>query len=196
VVMDLSPEKKVGRGVFQILFGFLPEWVVGKKGIRSMDALYMDGLGNIWGSYKKNGTAVPIDEYVLVLPAALNPAVFEDRVEKQKLPLTNVFAMGGILKITEDYLVNEDDIMFPYYNIRKAFTSGEVNSNSWLNANNLVTIFGIQTPKGKFTLSNGQTYDAIGNSDIVIENLDKVVTNPADSLEQYLNATTGSTFSK
>lgn len=196
VVMDLSPEKKVGRGVFQILFGFLPEWVVGKKGIRSMDALYMDGLGNIWGSYKKNGTAVPIDEYVLVLPAALNPAVFEDRVEKQKLPLTNVFAMGGILKITEDYLVNEDDIMFPYYNIRKAFTSGEVNSNSWLNANNLVTIFGIQTPKGKFTLSNGQTYDAIGNSDIVINNLDKVMTNPADSLEQYLNATTGSTFSK
>lgn len=191
VVMDLKD--KATRASIQVLFSFAPELILDKeKGLRAFHSLYIDGLGNIWGAYNN----VSIEEYVLILPSALNPVVFSKNTKNGKFPVANVFVMGGIVKITEDFLA-DSHFMTPYYNIRDYFTTGTTGAAK-MNTNNMLNIFGLQSPSAKTVLkNNGISLEigAIGETDTIIENSNRVESNPYEDIKGYLSETTESTFS-
>lgn len=146
-VLDLDNEAV--RASFQVLFGMSPEYFFSKgKGLREITSMHMDGLGNIWGEYGN----VTFSEYVLILPAALNPIVFTNSLTEVKFPISNVFTMGGILKMEGDFLSNKSDII-PYYDIDAYFPVGDVGSAMY-NAENVLNIFGLHSPSKYVGTSN------------------------------------------
>lgn len=144
------------QAAMQVLLAFSPEMMLSKdKGLRKIDRLYMDGLGNIWGAYG----SVDASGYVLVLPACLNPIVFSNDINKVRFPIANVFSMGAMLKFDQAFLnpdrVNES-FLLPYYNLKKYLTrnSGDKSRDDFLNN---IHIFGVHTPTKN-----------IGNSDAIL----------------------------
>ncbi len=177
VVMDLNDNAT--RASMQVLFSFAPELILDKeKGLRAFHSLYIDGLGNIWGAYDN----VSVEEYVLILPAALNPIVFSKTTNGGKFPVANVFVMGGIVKITEDFLANRH-FMTPYYNIKDYFTTGTT-SAAIMNTKNMLNIFGLQSPS-----SNA----SIGITDVIIELSKSLLSNPYEDVKSFLSENTMST---
>lgn len=188
VVMDLND--KATHAAIQVLFSYSPELILDKeKGLRALTAMYIDGLGNIWGAYDN----VAIEEYVLVLPAALNPVVFSKTANGGKFPVANVFVMGGIVKITENFLDGKP-FMTPYYNIKDYFTNGS-SAASTMNRSNMLSIFGIQSHSSMTKLSGGSAFRSLGDSDTLIMNSDKVTSNPYQEVQKYINESVSSTFS-
>jgi hypothetical protein len=190
VVLDL--DDKATHAALQVLFAFSPELILdSKKGIRALSNLYMDGLGNIWGSYNNVG----IDDYVLVLPAAINPVVFSGTTINSKFPVANVFVMGGVVKITEDFLENKN-FLTPYYNIKDYFTNGSSNTGM-MNQKNMLSVYGIQSPSSDTSFSDGfKARGAVGNSDVIIVKSDKVESNPYRDVTDFVGQTSVSTFSE
>ncbi|TDG00884.1 hypothetical protein [Paenibacillus piri] len=190
IVLDLND--KATRAAIQVLFSFSPELILdSKKGIRALSGLYMDGIGNIWGAYNNVG----IEDYVLVLPAALNPVVFSGKVNDSKFPVANVFVMGGVVKVTEDFLENKS-FMTPYYNIKEFFTNGSSNT-SLMNQKNMLSIYGIQSPSASTSFTGGSKIKgAVGNSDAIIMHSDKVESNPYADVVEFINQTSNSVFSE
>lgn len=173
-VLDLS--KKATNSALQVLFGINPEYMVSKdKGLRKVNTLYMDGLGNIWGSY---GSA-SVSDYILVLPASLNPIVFPTSKGSFSLnadfPVSNVFSMGATVKIKDNFLHGKT-FRTPYYNMKQYF-SAEDNAN-------LINIFGIQSP-----------LNHIGNSSGLITSLSQK-SNPKKDVDSFLSEDTSDTVNK
>lgn len=177
VVMDL--DDNATRASIQVLFSFAPELILDKeKGLRAFHSLYIDGLGNIWGAYDN----VSVEEYVLILPAALNPIVFSKTTNGGKFPVANVFVMGGIVKITEDFLANRH-FMTPYYNIKDYFTTGTT-SAAIMNTKNMMNIFGLQSPSSNVS---------IGLTDVILELSQSLLSNPYEDVKSFLSENTMST---
>jgi hypothetical protein len=164
-VLDLGDEAT--RASFQVLFSYAPEMMLSdSKGLRKVTGLFMDGIGNIWGSYDN----VSPSEYVLVMPAALNPVVFSKTISGSKFPVANVFVMGGILKSESNFL--EDKVWTtPYYNIKEYFPT----SKSEYNSSNVLNIFGIQSSSS-----------FIGNSNGIVDS--ESTTNPYTGVKNSINA--------
>lgn len=175
VLLDLSD--KGTQASIQVLFGFEPEFMISKdKGLRKLNGMYMDGLGNIWGSYGK----VDVNDYVLFMPSALNPVVFSKKTSDTKFPVSNVFAMGGVLKITQNFLDGKKKTT-PYYNI-KDYIPTSSSGPSLYNKGNIVTIFGVQSPTSY-----------VGNSDKIIKDFDGG--NPMKRVKDFLSQDSTSTLS-
>lgn len=169
------------QGTLQLLCAFSPELVFDKdKGLRSFTGLYIDGLGNIWASYNINGAKVTIEEYILFLPACMNPIVFKNKNSNLlKLPLNNAFAMGAVLKTTENFLSNAN-FMTPYYNLKSNFTSGSSKS-AQMNAANMASLMGVESPFSHL----------LGKSDYLILGNDWL-RNPANSVKEFVSKGTNS----
>ena len=144
--MDLSDP--AFQATFQLLYGLSPTtFFGGKNGLGAVTGLYMDGFGNVWGKYGK----ADIKDYVLILPASMNPAVFPKSSGGDFLfPMTNIIAMGAGVKMTNDFL-QEAKIQTPYMDFASYVTSNYDKSNN-------VMIMGIQSPINK-----------IGNTDSIIK---------------------------
>ena len=169
------------QGTLQLLCAFSPELVFDKdKGLRSFTGLYIDGLGNIWASYNINGAKVTIEEYVLFLPACMNPIVFKNKNSNLlKLPLNNAFAMGAVLKTTENFLSNAN-FMTPYYNLKSNFTNGS-SKGAQMNAANMASLMGVESPFSHL----------LGKSDYLILGNDWE-RNPANSVKEFVSKGTNS----
>jgi hypothetical protein len=198
-VLDLGD--KSTNAAFQVLFGFSPELILAKDGLRSFTGMYLDGLGNIWGSYESKGHEVGIDEYVLLLPAALNPVVFSATTTNTKFPVSNTFVMGGVLKITEDFLSGlenkqEGQFLTAYYNVKKYFkgTSDNTSKDS-LNVNNMLNILGVRTPIATVKSSSGST-SVVGSTNNIILNANSVTSNPINSVKEFIEKSSADTFSE
>lgn len=147
VYMDLKDPAT--RASMQILFGIEPDmWTAGDKGLKKITEMYIDGFGNIWGAY--DGASV--NDYVLILPAVLNPRVYATNGStKFRFPVANTFVTGASLKINEQFIVaNKNTFMTPYYNVPNQ-------SKSQYDKNNLVQVYGVYSPS-----------DYIGRSDDII----------------------------
>ncbi|MNL91307.1 hypothetical protein D3C81_10390 [compost metagenome] len=177
-LFDLSDQAT--RGAIQVLFGFSPELILDKdKGLRNVSSMYMDGLGNIWGAYRKDGSSIVVDDYVLILPSCLNPVVFSNTTKGCKFPITNAFAMGAVLRIQGDFL-SDAEFMTPYYNIKNYFYTGSSDS-ARVNKENLTTILGVQSP-----------LDYVGNSDILIKSTSQG--NPNSIVDSYVRNASNAEF--
>lgn len=162
VFMDLSDPAT--RASLQILFGIEPHYLVSKeKGLRTLTALYIDGFGNIWGAH----SGAEVDDYVLVLPAVLNPRVYTKNTSGFKFPVSNTFVMGAVLKMKENFLSGAD-YQTPYYNVLDHVVDGYDKSN-------LVSIYGVYSP-----------LSYIGKSDNIVKG--GISTNPYDKVKAFLGA--------
>jgi len=163
-VKYLNVNDKATRAVFQILFGFAPDMFLSTdKGLGKVKELYVDGLGNIWGSYGK----ADVNDYVIILPASLNPVVFSKSVDNTKFPINNVFAMGATLKITQNFLDGKN-FLTPYYNVYSHIPVGSSGASKY--NDNMVIIYGVQS----ISPFVGQT-DTIISKGNTIPSLDKKV---------------------
>ena len=170
IFMDLS--NPATRASLQVLFGIEPSYLVSKeKGLRALKSLYIDGFGNIWGA----PSGVDVDEYVLVLPAVLNPRVYTKEASGFKFPVSNPFVMGAILKIKGDFLSGAG-YQTPYYNVLDHVVDPYDKSN-------LVSIYGVYSPL---------TY--VGKSDDIVKN--KALSNPFDRVKAFLEADRETLLSK
>nr|WP_295684097.1 hypothetical protein [uncultured Lachnoclostridium sp.] len=157
VSMDLS--KPAIRGAFKILASYSVEYLLGEHGIANMSALYIDGYGNIWGSFVESlaieertvTTVTPTPKLKLVMPACLNPLSFTSFASSKptqddlKLPLNNAFAMGAFVKtgaVNNDFTKN----ITPYYNLYSYLAQDDMK--------NLLNIFGISSPLNSIGNSN------------------------------------------
>lgn len=164
VVMDMKNQST--QSAFQLLFGYSPDLMLGSNGwMLNATGLYMDGLGNIWASYKEGANEVDVDNYVLVMPAAINPVTFSPTGDPStgtgiKLPISNVFAMGATVGVKENYSQGRNPFT-PYYNMKTMFTAGDGVSKR--NINNLVSLVGLES-------WNKATSLGLGESDSIIRN--------------------------
>ncbi|HFL3696572.1 TPA: hypothetical protein ACG3QY_001682 [Clostridioides difficile] len=142
-VIDFS--KKGYKGMMQILTGVVPSVVLGEKGLRSCKKLFMDGIGNVWGSYSD----VSMDKYMLIIPACLNPAAFSNGANK--IPLNNVFAMGALVNVDDNNIINgSDSKLLPYFNLKSRLKGDD--------ARNMLSIYGMLSPS-----------DFLGSTDRIIK---------------------------
>lgn len=184
----LNTTSPATNATFKILFGYSPDFVLGKSGLRSIEGMYMDGFGNIWGSYKNGSNAVAVDEYVLVLPAAMNPAVFSSTTGAgAKFPVANVFAMGAVVGTKPELgqVENKADVMTPYYNMKELFLSGS--GVYGRNINNFMSIVGVQSP------NTTKGAGAFGNSDGLINDPSKAA-DVYPNIKNFLERTSGDAF--
>lgn len=186
-VIDFKKDKAM-RGALQILMGVSPDLFIGAKkgdgifaskksvGIGVMDMLYMDGVGNIWGSYKpEGGGSLSVDDYVLIMPGSLNPLTFN----RGKLPLTNAFAMGAMIDVKEAGLVKDEENVRPYYNVKSQLGSGE-------DFKNMMSIYGVHSPT-KY----------VGNTDSIIKSGNKLKGGELKSaISKFTSNTGGSKYSQ
>ena len=122
------------ESAFKVIYGIVPELFIKRDGIYSFKGMFIDGFGNIWGSpVSSSGAAVNFTDYVLVLPACINPVVFAGGNSGLKLPVTNSFAMGASMSINPAMLsMSTDsaaDVFLPYYNLKSALPSGSSRDN-------------------------------------------------------------------
>ena len=116
------------RAAFQTVLAYNPELFLSDKGIYSCNSLFLDAVGNVWGSTispgpKKTGvpqqitvTASDDAKLFLILPACLNPAGFTPNVANKKsqdelrMPLMNRFVLSSMVTGTEsDSIANFQD---------------------------------------------------------------------------------------
>jgi uncharacterized membrane protein YgcG len=185
-VMDLN-DKGIQASI-QVIFGISPDMFLRSskdddktletKGLQALTGMYMDGFGNIWGSYAPDGTTdgskpnVPVEDYILFMPAVLNPVVYSDSYTKTQFPVANVFVLGGILKIKDTNFLKEVSYKTPYYNIATHFPVAQTATDDY-NSTNLINIFGIQSPT-----------PYVGNTDAIIAGEKN---NPFDEVTKFLN---------
>lgn len=175
-LLDLSDNAT--HASLQVLFGISPEFMVSKtKGMRKIKAMYMDGLGNIWGKYG----SVDVSDYVLILPAALNPVVFSNSTKDTKFPVSNVFVQGAIIKPSSNFLKNASRNT-PYYNIKGLIPTASSGAGMY-NKNNTVNIYGVQS-----------VTDKVGNTDSIIEK--GYDGNVIDNVKDLVNSSSTSTIKK
>lgn len=130
----------------KILFAYSPDMFLTEgKGLRQIDELYMDGYGNIWGKPMK---VTDVNKFVLILPAVLNPLVFD-----KKVPMANVFVTGAIMD-AEGETFSKKGFTNPYYNYL-----GHTTSRGILN------ITGIQSPSSYLGKSDDITGATIKSSE-------------------------------
>ncbi len=169
VCLDLS--QPAVQGAFKILASYSIDFMLGKKGVANMSALYIDGLGNIWGAYQENvggGENKVIGEtqkeqLKLVMPACLNPLAFTSFANASidvkptqadlRLPLTNSYAMGALIN-TKAMDSNYTKNVVPYYNIYHYLRGKDIN--------NMLNIYGISSPSTAIFNSNSALDTNIG----------------------------------
>lgn len=181
VVMNV--DTKATRASLQVLFGLNPDYMASPtEGLSQLTALYMDGVGNIWGAYHSSslgqGELVDASKFVLFLPASLNPAVFDptslnssSSLSSLQFPATNVFSMGGTLKLggsMPSFQPNSTAILhIPYYNLK--------DGNYLPQTTGATTIMGVESP-----------FSYIGDSDALMGG-SASVPNPLPAVKSFLN---------
>lgn len=188
------------KAAIQTVFSYRPDLFLSAEGIVSLERLFVDAVGNIWGlteiddpSRSSNSNYNPdlsttagcvgsnYDKVYLILPACLNPSAFSVNVKASnlnaaKFPIINRFAMSAIVN-ANDY--NPDNSystnMVPIYNLL-ANTTGRV-------TNRLLNIFGIHSLSG-YLFDTGSisesSSDSIGDWNITNrrETLANFISNP------------------
>lgn len=148
IYFDLND--KAMKASIKTLFGISPSFMVSKKkGLRAMTGLYLDGFGNVWGSPAKK---TALKDYVLVLPASLNPGVFPKTDDGFKYPMANVFSMGAVIKPDQNYL-SSAPVYTPYYNLKSYLTDTKYDKG------NALSIYGVQSAS-----------DMVGDTNSIIKN--------------------------
>lgn len=131
------------KSAIKVLFGYNPNYMLSKDyGLRKVTGMYIDGFGNIWGSHK----GATVEEYVLIMPAAMNPATFTKGSEF-KFPASNVFAMGASATFGGADALNTEGNLTPYYAVGGKFGNSGVNKKA-------TAIVGITSPVGYVGDSN------------------------------------------
>lgn len=164
------------KAAIQVLFAYYPALFTRTDGIVSLDRLYVDATGNIWGlpnldttatNSKYNdavsttaNTVIDFSQVYLVLPACLNPSVFSNGVKSSdltttKFPLINRFALGAVVKQTSLYTGNSSfsENMIPIYNL----FSGTLRSKE------ILSIFAINSLSGYLFQTGNISYDGYGD---------------------------------
>lgn len=144
------------RGALKIVAARSGEFLLKADGVQKFKSMYVDTYGNVWGSFEEKvdlGDAseqqeVKVDDYVLVVPACLNPAAFTNtsigtKTDADfKIPLNNAFAIGSLVgseKIDRGrFEATGSEI--PYYNLPEYFGTED--------RNNALMIYGISSPLG------------------------------------------------
>ena len=140
------------RAAFQTVLAYNPDLFLMKGGINSLDRMYIDAAGNVWGAKKSAFTQAIQDngfnEYdkkgiltqggagsiYLILPACLNPSAFTPNATEQKdlrMPLMNRFVLSAM--VSYDDLKNGDKVKYqdeyiPIYNALSYAPTDTVNS--------------------------------------------------------------------
>lgn len=155
------------QAVMKVLFGYAPDLIMSEtKGLRGLGKLYIDGFGNIWGVpiFDKDGKSLlttPVEDYILVLPACLNPVTFAKGNSGLKFPVANVFVMGATQIVDPNMFSNGNiDPFTPYYNITN--TKG-----------NLLNILGVAST----------TKQRVGNSDALF----KDTSNSFEGIKKFID---------
>lgn len=181
-LLDMSDDAV--RGAWQILFGVTPEFFYDRdgdtesdensntkgKGLFQLQRFKVDAFGNIWGS---RSTSSESTDYVLVMPACLNPYVFQnkDNGTKYCLPVANAFGTGAMIDISDErYNLNaikdetHSDLNFQRFVLESFNSNSSLLSfnNMWYFARknddtrNLLSIYGINSPSTQLdkTLQN------------------------------------------
>lgn len=159
--MDLN--SPAFRASLKILFGISPKYMLSKDmGLRKLTALYIDGFGNVWGAYD----GATVEDYVLVMPAAMNPSTFSNKGSEYRFPAANVFAMGASTTFRGENVLNDSSPLTPYFAVGNKFPKGGINDS-------LVSIIGVNSPLGY-----------LGNSDSAQSG---VSSNPKNAINKYIN---------
>lgn len=151
------------RAAFEIIFGINPAFFFDAnskddnspaKGLYTMSSTRVDAFGNIWVS---QSTESEDDDYVLFMPACLNPCLFDN-----KLPIANSFAMGAMVDLKKydiaNILNNSSDAVKEIKKLDKpayllGFQAVWRFSPKRGDKRNLVNIYGINSPAGNLNTS-------------------------------------------
>lgn len=151
------------HAAFEVLSAYNPDMFLNKKGIESIDALFIDHIGNLWGVeagdraddlQKSNNltgliTSLGADKVYLIMPACLNPSTFSKGIkeaENLKMPLMNRYTLSCIA--SKEAFMNAEKNMpwitaynIPFYN---AFAEQYLGSFSNENEGGLM-IYGVNS---------------------------------------------------
>ena len=150
------------KAAFQTVCAYNPYVFLDYYGLYSIDALFLDAVGNVWavecGSISdkvKDATnirglvsAVGPENVYILLPACLNPSTFTPNATKQeelRMPLMNRFVLGCMLN-PEDLVmtVNGENVYsFNYYYM--PFHNLFEHAGDMSNAAKALSVFGVQS---------------------------------------------------
>ena len=154
------------RTAFQVLNSYNPKLFFTTNGIYSLNAFFIDNVGNVWGVKDSSGviknknmtgvvSQIGAENIYLILPSCLNPSAFSPKVGKGnqdalRMPIMNRFCLGLMAsesdfggaspKFTQEHI--------PYYNLLSV-------SN---NASSLTKIFGLHTVSSQ-TMNSGNFFN-------------------------------------
>lgn len=117
-------DANVTRAMLQTVFAYNPDLFLSSSGIKSLSALYIDAVGNVWGatsagtagydwSESRNKGANSIKDagqVYLIVPACLNAAAFSPKVTNVadlRMPLMNRFVLSSLVR--KDELTDMDN---------------------------------------------------------------------------------------
>ena len=173
------------RAAFQTICAYNPGLFLSSSGIESMNGLFIDTVGNIWGvkipsdaSNKSSLEAglksanftnlvgsIGAKNFYLILPACLNPATFAPGVtdiNKLRMPLMNRFVLGSLASVKDFYESSTSkkytfaEKNIPVYNLLKDIAELS-------NTNKGLAVFGMTTIGKSTMLQQGGTSDVTKN---------------------------------
>lgn len=158
------------KAAFQTVASFNPKLFLDGNGLETLDALFLDAVGNVWGLDLKTSEAKTkfdstntlsglvgafgAENFYLILPACLNPSTFSAGVTNTsdlKMPLMNAYTLASVVDL-DAFGDTLSSTPIPFYNIFAETGAFSSDRNSGLN------IIGVQslTP---FLLNTGYYKD-------------------------------------
>lgn len=157
IAFDFSSDAM--KAAFQVITAYNSKLFLDKAGIQSLDMLFIDAVGNVWGvdageyteELQNSINLVNMVDYFeeksidfyLILPSCLNPSTFSSGIKEQKdlkMPLMNRFTLGCLADVNAfmkngSATLEKEDI--PFYNILDTEYIGSMSGSA-----NGLTIFG------------------------------------------------------
>ena len=151
------------RAALQTMTAFNPDLFLNSSGLESLDGLFIDHLGNLWGveagdraSSIKNSqnlkgmvSSLGADKIFLIMPACLNPSTFSKDVtdaKNLKMPLMNRYTLSCIMD-SDSFIDNSTghakftDYNIPFYSVIAQQYLGDFSKE----AESGLTIFGVNS---------------------------------------------------
>ena len=176
------------RAAFQTICAYNPNLFLSSAGIQSMNGLFLDTVGNIWGVKIPNDASnkeslekglkssnftnlvgsIGAKNFYLILPACLNPATFapglskESDMDKMRMPLMNRFVLGCLANV-QDFYENSSTkkYIFAEDNIPIYNLLADIAELS--NTNKGMAVFGLTTIGESTMLQQGQSSSVTKN---------------------------------
>lgn len=196
------------RAAFQTALAYNPDMFLMDNGIVSLDMLYLDASGNLWGAtsnalpdgydktntYNKGNTLDinKLNEVYLILPACLNPAAFSPKVTNQKdlrMPLMNRFVLSSLVLSSD--ITNSEGMKYVSEFIPIFNALAYANTNNLKNVLNVVGIHSLSP----YTLNTGDISNKTWGLDARKEALANFAYNPKSITISRNSSTTGGTGS-